>query len=340
MSNRPKTPQLNSGYTYRQQIQPKHLRYKTVLAMLAACYTHSSYQTWQQRLALGQIALSGCTLRQDIPLQTGQTSQLGQWLEWQRPPWYEPSVPLDFAVCYQDNELLAVDKPSGLPTMPAGGFLQHTLLHQVRQTWPTARPLHRLGRGTTGLVLFALTAASAAAVANDWRRQQVRKVYLALASGQLGQLEQLNSVGQVFLASDYDRNFDSGITGAREFGICTPIGPVWHPKLGQLFAANWQGKPARSDLSLIWARSDLSLCRLQIHTGRPHQIRIHLASVGYPLLGDPLYGVGGLPLADLAALPSDLGYFLQSASLSLRHPSSGQWLELRATRPAWASVPP
>ena len=75
-------------------------------------------------------------------------------------------------VVFEDETLVAVDKPCGLPTMPAGGFLQQTLLARVRERWPDASPMHRLGRGTSGLVLFARTSEARAALQAAWRRHR------------------------------------------------------------------------------------------------------------------------------------------------------------------------
>ena len=107
----------------------------------------------------------------------------GQWLVWRRPPWQEPPVPLSFAVLYRDADLLAVAKPRGLPTLPNGGFLEHTLPARVRRLYPEAVPMHRLGRGTSGIVLFARTPAARREVAAAWRDGAVLKEYRALVVG-------------------------------------------------------------------------------------------------------------------------------------------------------------
>lgn len=236
----------------------------------------------------------------------------GQLLEWQRPPWREEDVPLTFAVMYEDASLLAVSKPGGLPTLPGGGFQDHTLLTGVRAQFPGASPLHRLGRGTSGLVLFARTAEAGTALSRAWREREVQKRYRALAAG---------------VALDEERT------------ITTPIGPVPHPRLGTVYAASAVGKASRSVARVLERRAADSgragetLFEVDIHTGRPHQIRIHLASVGHPLVGDPLYAVGGLPLPDLPGLPGDGGYLLHAEQLTFVHPVTGEPLTLRAPPP-------
>ena len=103
--------------------------------------------------------------------------------------------------------------------------------------------------------------------------------------------------------------------------------------LGTLHAAAADGKPALSQVTVIERRADAFLCDVRIATGRPHQIRIHLAAAGHPLLGDPLYGVGGVPEPDTRALPGDPGYQLHAAELSIRHPRSGDELVIACEPP-------
>jgi 23S rRNA pseudouridine1911/1915/1917 synthase len=94
--------------------------------------------------------------------------------------------------------------------------------------------------------------------------------------------------------------------------------------LGSVHAASQDGRSALSYVTVIERREDSFLCDVRIETGRPHQIRIHLASSGHPLVGDPLYGASGLPLPETHALPGDPGYHLHAASLSFRHPGTGR----------------
>jgi 23S rRNA pseudouridine1911/1915/1917 synthase len=105
--------------------------------------------------------------------------------------------------------------------------------------------------------------------------------------------------------------------------IAAPIGPVNHPLLGTVYAVLPGGKPARSRVVLVEQRRSGFLCDVQIDTGRPHQVRIHLAACGHPLVGDPLYRKGGLPDPDTRALPGDPGYLLHAAELAFVHPRTG-----------------
>jgi 23S rRNA pseudouridine1911/1915/1917 synthase len=290
---------VNEGYEYRERVGPEAAG-RTVLAHLAERYRHSTEATWRTRIAEGEVLLDG-----QAPAPT-DILRAGQSLAWRRPPWEEPPVPLSFAVLHLDEHLLAVAKPRGLPTIPHGGlYLTHTLVHQVRRKWPEATPMHRLGRGTSGLVLLARTKTARQAVTTAWREGRVEKQYLALVSG---------------------------VHKEDTFTIDTPIGPVPHPRLGQVHAASPTGKPSVSDVRTLAVRNDQTLVEVSIPTGRPHQIRIHLAAAGHPLVGDPLYGKGGLPLAE-PALPGEGGFWLHSHRLALTHPGTGDRLELECPPP-------
>lgn len=286
-------PALNAGYSYRERIVKG--AGQTALAYLSGRYRHSDTETWRARFERGEVELRG------MGAQGHETLRAGDLLVWHRPPWLEPAVPLHYTPLFYDGSLLAVSKPAGLPTVPAGGFLQHTLLALIERDYSGFAPLHRLGRGTSGLVLFARREARGR-ILSAW--SEVQKHYLALAAGEVP-------------------------TG--EHSIRVPIGPVAHPRLGTLHAANPKGKPAHSLAKVLHASPEHSLLSVQIFTGRPHQIRIHLAALGHPLVGDPLYGVGGLPLSD--ALPSDTGYFLHAHRLCLKHPLSGLPWEVCAPAP-------
>jgi 23S rRNA pseudouridine1911/1915/1917 synthase len=295
---------VNAGFEYREEIGPG-ADGETVLGYLTRRYRHTSEADWRARIAAGQVLVD------HAPAGAATRLVRGQSLVWRRPPWEEPDAPVAFAVLYRDADLLAVAKPRGLPTVPNGGFLEKTLLAAVQRHFRDAVPLHRLGRGTSGVVLFALTPRARRAVSEQWRDGRVSKQYLALIQG---------------------------VPRERTFTITTPIGPVPHPRLGTVHAASAEGKPAISHVQVLQIRDELPLVavrlvEVRIPTGRPHQIRIHLAVAGHPLVGDPIYAVGGIPKSE-PGLPGDGGYRLHAHCLSLDHPTSGRRLEL------WCAPPP
>ncbi len=288
---------LNQGYSYRHVLGPEATGDST-LSYLVRHFPHSNEDEWQTRIEAGEVVLDDETARGPEPLRAGSV------LTWNRPGWVEQETPQDYGVIFQDEHLLVVDKPSGLPTIPGGGFYRNTLLSLVQADFPEARPLHRLGRATSGLVLFALNAQAAATLSQRW--PDVRKQYQALGSG-------------VAMEETYD--------------IRTPIGPQAHPRLGHVHAASPTGKPARSLSRVLQRRADTTVFEVDLLTGRPHQIRIHLASIGHPLAGDPLYAAGGQPRLDQPGLPGDAGYWLHAKRVVLEHPATGERLDLVANLP-------
>jgi 23S rRNA pseudouridine1911/1915/1917 synthase len=292
-------PALNEGFEYRERLGAR-ARGRTVLEHLVLRYRHSSASVWIRRIATGEVLVDGRTTAGTHILDAGQS------LVWRRPPWVEPPVPLSFAVLYLDRHLLAVAKPRGLPSIPHGGlYLEHTLLHRVRRRWPEATPMHRLGRGTSGLLLFARTREARRRVAAAWREGRVEKTYRALVSG---------------------------VPERQSFLIDRPIGPVPHPRLGQVHAVSEEGKASFTHVRQIQARRGETLVEVTIPTGRPHQIRIHLAAAGHPLVGDPLYAEGGFP-KEQPGLPGEGGFWLHSLRLCLPQPATGRRIDLECFPP-------
>jgi 23S rRNA pseudouridine1911/1915/1917 synthase len=118
------------------------------------------------------------------------------------------------------------------------------------------------------------------------------------------------------------------------YEILMPIGLVPHPRIGSVWAASPSGKPSKSVAQVISRTSSSTTFAVSLYSGRPHQIRIHLASIGHPLVGDPLYGFTGQPLENLPGLPGDGGYFLHAQYLKFQHPISGEPLHLEAALPS------
>lgn len=292
------TPTVNGGYVYKETIEQDGA---TVLDHLVVVHTHSDAPTWATRIAAGEVTLDGAVAVATSILQAGQV------LCWHKPPWVEPAVPTDVVVIAEDEAMLAVHKPAGLPTLPGSGYLDNTLLTIVRRTAPTASPVHRLDRGTSGIVLFAKDAEAARAIQRQWDAGAVAKAYRAVVEGVVVNDETI---------------------------VTAPIDAVTDAVVGQLFVASVTGKRARSTLRVVERRSSTTLVDVVIDTGRPHQIRIHAAFTGYPLVDDPVYGVGGGRRPGSQARPGDIGFHLHAHTLELRHPRSGEHLRLVAPPPA------
>lgn len=291
---------MNQGYEYRHRIEPYGAG-MTLVGYLARRYPHTPPAGWRARALEGRLLLDGVPAGPEATVRTGQT------LIWARPPWREPEAPLSFAVLFRDEHLLGVLKPAGLPTLPGGGFLEHTLLRVVRRSFPEASPLHRLGRGTTGLVLCARTQDAGSVVSSAWQKGEVRKLYRALIS-------------------EYPTQ--------ERFSIDVPIARLSRPPGSYpCHGAAPGGMRSLSHVRVLEKRESGALVEVEIVTGRSHQIRIHLAWAGHPLVGDPFYGPGGLPIPESTVGPGAGGYFLHSHRLVLRHPIDGRLLDLEAPPP-------
>lgn len=318
---------FNSGYAYRDQVPADCAANETVSGFYAARYPHSSREQWLQRLAVGQITRKGEPLSGDGPLLPGDR------LEWRRPPWLEPAVPELPDPLFDDGDLVAFAKPSGLPVVPAGGFLVHTLLRQLEQRVAAGsfagcaavpRPVHRLGRFSSGLLLCARRRASRA-----WLSALLRES-TALGSGP----RSCRKIYRALLQQPVAGSSLWSLAPGESLELTTPIGRRPHARLGRVWAAaahpDPSALPASSVLTLLEPRPQGWLVEVRIATGRPHQIRIHTAAAGAPLLGDPLYGPGG-QLCD-RALPGDGGYLLHAHRLQLPL-TDGRLLMLEAPLP-------
>ncbi len=298
---------LNNGYDYPDRVARSD-EGQSVLAFYARAYRHSSEAEWRAKIDGGEVTLNGRKAAPDDVLRRGDL------LVYHRPPWREPDAPTDFGTLLEDDDVLALAKPSGLPVLPGGFFLENTLLHRVRERYgPSASPLHRLGRGTSGAILFTRNRRAGRLLATAMFERRILKVYLALAAG--------TSMPDAFT-------------------VDAPIGPVPHTLPATVNAYRPGGRPSVSHVKVL--RRDpgrnATLVEVTIPTGRPHQIRIHLAYAGCPLVGDPLYLSGGLPRADglddeWSTTPGATGYLLHSWKIRFTHPSRGEEVEVVSPPP-------
>ena len=298
---------MNRGYAYPDRIEPPD-EGLTLAAFYSTRYPHSTEAEWRRRIEAGQVLRNGLEASPDDLLVRGDA------LLYHRLPWDEPDAPREFVTLYDDDDVLVLAKPSGLPVLPGGFFLENTLLHLVRERYgAVCSPLHRLGRGTSGAILFTRSRPAARFLATAMFERRILKVYLALASG-------------------------TGMPDA--FTVEAPIGPVPHTLPATVNAYRPDGRPSISHVRVIRRFSDRSesLLEVTIPTGRPHQIRIHLAFAGHPLVGDPLYKIGGLPRADgvddeIATTPGATGYLLHSWKVRFPHPSRAGEVEVVSPPP-------
>jgi 23S rRNA pseudouridine1911/1915/1917 synthase len=315
---------LNHGCAYTDRVRADG---PSAAAFYAARHPHSSLAVWRDRLAAGEIHRNGDPLSGDGPLRAGDR------LAWHRPPWREEPVPATWRVVHDDGDLHVIDKPPGLPVLPAGGWLEHTVLRLLERRHAAdpagvPRPVHRLGRFTSGLLVCARQAAT-----RRWLSARLRESTAALPPpGDRALPSPLRPPG---CRKVYGALLTPGaLPAAWPLGaprpIRTPIGRRPHPLLGQIWCAG-AAEPgdleALSTLTLLERGPEADRVEVAIASGRPHQIRIHCAAIGAPLLGDPLYLPGGLARGD--RLPGEGGYWLRAQRLALPAPD-GAWLRLEA----------
>ncbi|MBW4516168.1 MAG: RluA family pseudouridine synthase [Timaviella obliquedivisa GSE-PSE-MK23-08B] len=293
---------MNQGWIYREQVKPANVG-QTLVAYYTQHYQHSSELEWRSRIAAGQVWVNGQVATAETTLRSGQA------LTYHREPWEEPEVPLTFEVLYEDRDLLVIAKPAGLPVLPGGGFLEHTLLWQLQLQYPeeTPVPIHRLGRGTSGLMLMARSPRAKSQLSKQMRDRKICKTYRALVQNPL--------------------STDAAIPD--RFIVTQAIGKVPHPLLGYIYGATATGQFAHSDCQVLQRNTQTTLLEVIILTGRPHQIRIHLSFMGYPLVGDPLYAMGGVAqfVDGAVVVPGDCGYWLHAYRLGFTHPRTGALMD-------------
>lgn len=210
-------------------------------------------------------------------------------------------MPLD--VVHEDADVLVVNKPAGMlvhPVLPdQHGTLAHGIAHHFAEQGLQARvrPVHRLDRDTSGLLVFAKTAHAHRLLDRQIQQNELEREYLALVSGVIAE--------------------ERGVIDA-------PI--ARDPAEPRLRAVLPGGAPARTRFEVVERYADATLVWLKLETGRTHQIRVHLTHLGHPLLGDRQYGRVGLDRIGRQAL--------HAARLAFRHPTTDQLLEFEATLPA------
>jgi 23S rRNA pseudouridine1911/1915/1917 synthase len=233
-----------------------------------------------------------------------------------RPPFEEPNVPLYFDVLYEDDAVLAVDKPSGLPVHPSATYHKNTLTHLLRQRFGPNAPqiAHRLDRETSGLLLCGRTRAAERDLKIGFENRKVSKRYLAIVRGVIPEDE-----GRIELPMDRAKE------GLHILMEVTPEG---------------EGYPSVTRYRVIARRDDATLVSLAPESGRQHQLRVHLSALGFPIIGDKLYGPeGSQPFLDYIEtgmtdeLRHRLGHdrqALHAYQLEFMHPTKGEPMTLTA----------
>ena len=271
--------------------------WRTVLECLCAHFPAIPHATWLARMQAGRV------LDEDgLPLASDAAYHRGATVHYFREVDAEAPMPGGERILHADEHLVVADKPHFLPVMPAGRFVRETLLArlQARLGNTDLVPLHRIDRGTAGLVLFSASRASRAAYQALFPARRITKVYEAIAPALPGLTFPLERTSRI-------------VAGEPFFRMCEAA-----------------GAPNATTLIDVLQRADGShwRYRLQPDTGRKHQLRVHMAALGAPILGDPFYPVLQEEGEDALEAPLQL----LARSLSFVDPLSGEPREFTSER--------
>jgi 23S rRNA pseudouridine1911/1915/1917 synthase len=282
-------------------------RLDQALAQLWPAHSRSRLRAW---IDAGRVTLDGAVAAPRRKLAGGETLVVTPSED--AAPLRDAPEAIALAIVYEDDHILVIDKPAGLVVHPGAGnragTLLNALLHRARATAALQRGgiVHRLDKDTSGLMVVAKTAEAQTSLVRQLASRTVARQYVALARGDL----------------------------AKGVVVDAPIGR--HPAQRTRMAVVERGKPARTHVDVIERFGAATLVRCRLETGRTHQIRVHLAAIGHPLVGDPVYG------GRAGALPADLRAFrrqaLHAERLELDHPHDGRRMAWTAPLPADLAV--
>jgi 23S rRNA pseudouridine1911/1915/1917 synthase len=256
----------------------------------------------QQLIAAGFITVNGHEVKSGLKLNIGDRVDITIPPE---PPSHLTPESIPLKIVYEDSDLLVIDKPAGLAVHPAPGHPTHTLVNAILSYLPglaqdadSFRPgiVHRLDKDTSGLILVAKNRLAQANLSEQFKSRSVSKAYLVLVKGRL-----------------------TPVKGIIEANIGRD------PRNRQRMAVVLKGREARTEYRVVKYIGGYSLLEIKPATGRTHQIRVHLAAIGFPVVGDSTYGIKSPHLSR---------QFLHASKIGFRLPSTGKYVEFESPLPS------
>ncbi len=240
----------------------------TLIDYLTRRFTYATREEWLERLGSQKVLLNQKIAAAD------QLVNAKDELSYAPGEFIEPPVNKNYQILFEDEMLFIVDKPAPLPVHPIRKYYENSLLSLLQKKYSSQEfyPVHRIDLETSGIVIFAKNSETASALGKMFIAGAVQKTYLALVFGHFSENEKL---------------------------IDLPIAKI--PK-SNTFEVNQSGKASQTRVKKISANEKYSLLEVETLTGRPHQIRVHLQAIGFPIVGDKRYGLH----------PQALDYFIKN----------------------------
>ncbi len=282
------------------------LRLDQALAKLMPEYSRSRLQEW---IAQGMVKVEGAVATAKQKIWGGEHVEVLPQAHPSELPYRAEDIALN--IVYEDDSILVIDKPAGLVVHPGSGnwegTLLNALLHHAPQLTeiPRAGIVHRLDKDTSGLLVVAKTLIAQTALVRQLQARSVHREYYALVHGEV----------------------------ARNGTVDAPVGR--HLTQRTKMTGGEHGKPAVTHYSVEERFPGCTLVRCKLETGRTHQIRVHMASIHHPLVGDHTYlrGAQKCPPQLRQILADFPRQALHAAQLGLEHPDTGEWMEWQAPLP-------
>lgn len=299
-------PDSPSSLSLKIPLEYGGLRLDQALAKLLPEYSRSRLQEW---VAQGLVTLNGASATSKQKVWGGEALDVTPQSHPAEQPYAAEDIAID--IVFEDDSIIVINKPVGLVVHPGSGNWQGTLLNALLHHDPSlagvprAGIVHRLDKDTSGLLVVAKTLVAQTALVRQLQERSVRREYLALAHGEIER-------------------------GGR---VDAPIDR--HPSQRTKMAVVEGGKPAVTHYSVVESFPGCTLLRCKLETGRTHQIRVHMAHLRHPLVGDHIYikGAQKCPPQMRSTLLEFPRQALHAERLGLEHPETGEWMEWQRDMP-------